>query len=68
MIQDQYELFVEPMTYTTGNYSSPNAVALGDFNNDNLLDIAVANSDTNNVDILLGSGKGFFYRTNDLFN
>jgi hypothetical protein len=35
-------------------------VAVGDFNNDDHLDIAVANSATNNIGILLGYGNGSF--------
>ncbi len=38
----------------------PQAVALGDFNNDGKLDLAVVNSTDNTVSILLGNGDGTF--------
>lgn len=38
----------------------PNAVALGDFNNDGHLDVTVANSNTNNIGVLLGVGNGSY--------
>ena len=36
------------------------SVAVGDFNNDTILDLAVANFGSNNVSILLGIGNGNF--------
>ena len=42
---------------TTGNQSFPQAFAIADFNNDTHMDIAVANSRTNNVGIFLGYGN-----------
>ncbi|CAF0928717.1 unnamed protein product [Rotaria sordida] len=47
-------------TISTGDNSSPISIAVGDFNNDSLLDIAVANSGTNNLGIILGYGNGSF--------
>jgi hypothetical protein len=41
-----------------GNY--PEAVKTGDFNNDGILDMAVANANDNTVSILLGNGDGTF--------
>ena len=38
----------------------PNAVAVGDFNGDGKLDLAVSNHGSNNVTILLGNGNGTF--------
>jgi len=38
----------------------PNKVAVGDFNGDGKLDLAVANQDANTVSILLGDGTGNF--------
>src|SRR5216683_3265198 len=38
--------------------TSPAALALADFNGDGKLDVAVANSESKNVTILLGDGKG----------
>jgi hypothetical protein len=57
----------------TGNNSRPTAVTVGHFNNDHHLDIAVANSDTNNIGILLGYGDGnftdqFTYTTGDNYS
>jgi hypothetical protein len=43
-------------TATTGAY----AVAVGDFNGDGKLDLAVTNYNTGNVDVLLGNGNGTF--------
>ncbi len=39
----------------------PFAVAVGDFNGDGKMDLAVANSGANNVEILLGDGTGGFF-------
>ncbi|CAF2767020.1 unnamed protein product [Rotaria sp. Silwood2] len=52
--------FATQATFSTGNTSSPLSVAVGDFNNDDRLDIAVANSGTNNIGIFLGYGDGTF--------
>ena len=38
----------------------PLSVAVGDFNGDTILDLAVANGGSNNVSILLGTGTGSF--------
>jgi hypothetical protein len=43
---------------TVGNF--PEAVVIGDFNNDGVLDLAVANANDNTVSILLGHGDGTF--------
>lgn len=40
--------------------TQPNAIALGDFNGDGKLDLAIANYGSNNVSILLGNGDGTF--------
>ncbi|CAF4324220.1 unnamed protein product, partial [Adineta steineri] len=48
------------VTYSTGTNSTPCMVAVGDFNNDNQLDLAVANYGVNNVGIFLGIGNGAF--------
>jgi hypothetical protein len=52
--------FAPQMTFTTGDSSRPVSVALGDFNNDTHLDVAVANYDTHNIGIFLGHGNGSF--------
>ena len=38
--------------------TAPAALALADFNGDGKLDVAVANSESKNVTILLGDGRG----------
>src|SRR5208282_3535341 len=55
----QTRLFSDPVSYKSGG-KNPNSVAVGDFNGDGRLDIAVANSSTNNVGVLLGNGDGTF--------
>ncbi|CAF2216805.1 unnamed protein product [Rotaria magnacalcarata] len=55
-----YTDFASQTTYTTGSASHPCSVAVGDFNNDTRLDIAVANYGNNNVGALLGYGNGMF--------
>jgi hypothetical protein len=52
--------FANQTTFSTGYDSTPYSLAVGDFNNDNHLDIAVANYGTNNIGILLGYGNGSF--------
>jgi uncharacterized repeat protein (TIGR01451 family) len=47
--------------YTVG--MNAKAIVVADFNNDGKLDIAVANSNSNNVSILLGNGDGTFQAT-----
>ncbi|CAF4239565.1 unnamed protein product, partial [Adineta steineri] len=55
-----YGTFVSQTNYSTGNDSQPCWVAVNDLNNDNLLDIVVANSGADNVGIFLGTGNGTF--------
>ncbi|CAF1181469.1 unnamed protein product [Rotaria sp. Silwood1] len=60
--------FASVMTFSTGDGSAPEFVEAHDFNNDGILDIAVANSGTNNIVVLFGFGDGSFllgtaYRT-----
>jgi hypothetical protein len=50
--------FLAPVSYAAG--SNPQAVAVGDFNNDGKFDLAVANAGSNNVSVLLGNGNGTF--------
>jgi len=50
--------FSTPMNFPTGLFAS--GVALGDFNLDGALDMAVSNQNANNVSILLGDGRGHF--------
>ncbi|CAF1191220.1 unnamed protein product [Rotaria sordida] len=52
--------FVTRATYSTGALSRPYTVAIADFNNDHIPDIAIANSGTNNIFLLYGYGNGLF--------
>ena len=47
-------------SYSTGNGSNPWWVALGDLNNDSLLDMVSANYGSNSIGILLGNKNGSF--------
>jgi len=40
--------------------NAPNAIVAGDFNKDGILDMAVANTQSDNITVLLGTGKGAF--------
>src|SRR5467141_2073136 len=50
--------FAPPKSYPVG--TSPSAVVVGDFNGDGKPDLAVANSGSANVSVLLGNGDGTF--------
>jgi hypothetical protein len=50
-------------TYSTGAQSCPYTVTIGDFNNDNRSDIAVANSAISNIILVYGHGDGTFENT-----
>ena len=52
--------FASVITYSTGSGAIPNCISAGDFNNDQKLDIAVANSATNDIVVLFGLGDGNF--------
>jgi hypothetical protein len=52
--------FGQQKSFSTGSGSLPYSIYYGDFNRDNIQDIIVANSGTNNVGILLGYGNGNF--------
>ncbi|CAF4205255.1 unnamed protein product, partial [Rotaria sp. Silwood2] len=52
--------FVNEMRYSTGPFSSPHSVAVGDFDNDNILDIVIASYGTNELGVLHGHGNGTF--------
>ncbi|CAF4167049.1 unnamed protein product, partial [Rotaria sp. Silwood2] len=49
--------FAAVRTYSSGVGSGPSFISAGDFNKDNRLDIAVANSLSNNISVFLGSGS-----------
>ncbi len=50
--------FQDAPQYTVG--TNPQGVAVGDFNNDGILDMAVANTGGTTVSVLLGNGDGTF--------
>ncbi len=50
--------FLEAPQYPTG--SNPQAAAVGDFNGDGNLDLAIANATSNTISVLLGKGNGTF--------
>ncbi|MEG5241828.1 FG-GAP-like repeat-containing protein [Microcoleus sp. A6-D4] len=50
--------FSIPVNYAVG--TNPTSIAAGDFNSDNILDLAITNSVSNNISILLGTGQGVF--------
>ena len=54
--------FAAPVLYNSGTAVDglPTAVAVGDFNGDNRLDLAVTNSSNNTIGILTGKGDGTF--------
>ncbi|CAF1344331.1 unnamed protein product [Rotaria sordida] len=52
--------FQSPIIYSTGYDSLPRSLAIGDFDNDNQLDIVVANYGTNNIRIFMGYFNGTF--------
>ncbi|CAF0767197.1 unnamed protein product [Adineta steineri] len=49
------------MSYAVGKLSLPNSIAVHDFNNDNQMDLVIANTWASNVVILLGSTNGTFF-------
>ncbi|CAF1295038.1 unnamed protein product, partial [Adineta steineri] len=59
--------FSREMLYSTGYDSLPFAAAIGDFNNDKQVDIAIINYGTCTVSILLGYGQGLFAFENIYF-
>jgi hypothetical protein len=52
--------FASLKTYSTGPGSNPYAIAVGDFNHDTQLDLAVANTGTNEIAVMFGYGNGSF--------
>src|SRR5258708_22105446 len=53
--------FMAHVDFGAGTY--PYSIAVGDFNGDLVLDLAVANNGSNNVSVFLGNGDGTFQAT-----
>ncbi len=51
--------FQAPRNFPAGGYE-PSSVAVGDFNGDGRLDLAIANISSNDVSVMLGNGDGSF--------
>ena len=63
--------FDKQRIFSTGPNSHPSSIAIGDFNKDDQIDVVVTNSGTQNINMLLGDGKGMFaLQSNDatMFN
>jgi hypothetical protein len=58
LLGDGHGGFGVPTSYPAG--TEPDSVAVGDFNHDGNLDLAVANDYSSNVSVLLGDGHGGF--------
>ncbi|CAF1413812.1 unnamed protein product [Adineta steineri] len=52
--------FKDPVSYSTGSNSHPQAVAVNHIDNDNFLDIVTSNYGSNTVSVFLGYGNGTF--------
>jgi hypothetical protein len=52
--------FQDPISFVNGANYNPNVLDAGDVNNDNKLDIVVANYGANSVSVYLGDGTGHF--------
>src|SRR5439155_1645054 len=52
--------FASATNFTVGGGGYPDSIAVGDFNGDGKLDLAVSNFVSNNVSIFLGNGAGGF--------
>lgn len=58
--------FQSPLIYSAGTGSDADSIAVGDFNGDGLLDLALANAGSGTVTILLNNGTGGFTVGNTL--
>jgi hypothetical protein len=59
-LRSNNDTFADQIMYPTGSNSAPYGVAVGDFNNDQQMDIVVANFGSNNIGIFLGTRNGTF--------
>jgi len=55
--------FSQQTTFSTGNRSAPVGLALGDLNNDTILDLVVTDHDNGLLLVFLGTGNGSFIQT-----
>jgi hypothetical protein len=53
--------FKSQMMYSTGDGSHPSSITFVDFNNDNRLDLVIANEGTDNIALLIGYNYTTFY-------
>jgi hypothetical protein len=60
------QAFSSPTSYEVG--TAPRAVATGDVNNDGFIDMVLANTGSNTVSILLGTGDGTFLPATSRFS
>src|SRR5712664_1006489 len=59
-IAPQTPLFIPQTEYVAGSKNGPSGIAVGDFNGDGKLDLAVVNFGDWNIYVLLGNGDGTF--------
>ncbi|CAF1586786.1 unnamed protein product, partial [Adineta steineri] len=63
------DTFLSQKMLISGSNSHPSAIAIADYNGDTLLDIAVLNYGTKDIDMLIGNAKGTFTtQTNNGFH
>jgi hypothetical protein len=60
LLGDGFGNFTQPPGSPVVVGNDPESMAVGDFNSDNLPDLAIGNDQSNNVTILLGNGSGGF--------
>ncbi|MEC4813836.1 MAG: Calx-beta domain-containing protein [Scytonema sp. PMC 1069.18] len=61
-----HSLSFQPPVKYFGVGNTPYAIAVGDFNKDNKLDLVTANYNSNNISVLLGNGDGTFQAANNI--
>ncbi|CAF3387834.1 unnamed protein product [Rotaria socialis] len=56
--QSQLLTFATIQTFPISSGFHPDSIVIGDFNKDNILDVAIADSENNNIPVLHGSSNG----------